>query len=129
MAARTVHNQLQPGRVVLLQQPASGLSELAVVVGSPDTLDQILAAADNSRGGFGGPKRGLGPAPGSGGFAGGSSSSSGGMGPNRPLWFLVLHTPGPLDPPAADTSAKAAVAAQIGTLRENGIHQLRYVLG
>lgn len=116
MINKAVHSLLTPGRIVLLQHPATGLSELAVVVGSPDTRAQILAAADSGRGGYGGARKG------SGGIGlGGSSSSAGsgfsgsGVGPDRVLWFLVLHQPGPLDPPAAvDDGAAAAAAAQIG---------------
>jgi hypothetical protein len=108
---------------VLLQQPASGLTELAVIVGSPDTLDQLLAAADSARGGFGGPKKG-GLASGSGL---GSGSAAGGVGPERVLWFLVLHQPGPLDEPAADTAASAAAAAVIGewACGEQGMYVVR----
>jgi hypothetical protein len=111
LGSRSIHSLLQPGRAVLLQQPASGLTELALLIGSPDTLDQLLAAADSARGGFGGPKKG-GLGAGSGLGAGGAGS--GGVGPDRVLWFLVLHQPGPLDEPAADTAASAAAAAVIG---------------
>lgn len=49
---------------------------------------------------------------------GGSSGGSSGSGPNRVLWLLVLHSPGPMDPPAAESAdaaeaAAAAAAAQI----------------
>lgn len=112
MGNRQVQSTLTPGRVVLLQQPGSGLSDLALVLGSPDTLDQLLAAS-NAGGGFGGggPKKGLLLSSAAGQAAG---SGSGGVGPERVLWFLVLHHPSPLDPPAADAAASAAAAAQIG---------------
>jgi hypothetical protein len=111
LGSRSIHSLLQPGRAVLLQQPASGLTELAVIVGSPDTLDQLLAAADSARGGFGGPKKG---GLGSGSGLGFGGAGGGGVGPDRVLWFLVLHQTGPLDEQAADTAASAAAAAVIG---------------
>jgi hypothetical protein len=50
------------------------------------------------------------------GLGGGSSSSAAGGGggaasPDRKLWLLALHAPGPQDPPAATDSAKLAAAA------------------
>jgi hypothetical protein len=124
MANRNIHVLFSAGRVVLLQHPASGITELAAVLGSPDSLDSMLAAADTGFGGKGGfsgkgPKKGginlLSGSSGSGLGAGGGSSSSG-TGPNRVLWLLVLHSPGPMDPPAAESTAAedAAAAAQIG---------------
>ncbi|WIA30222.1 hypothetical protein OEZ86_000313 [Tetradesmus obliquus] len=110
LGSRSIHSLLQPGRAVLLQQPASGLTELAVVVGSPDTLDQLLAAADSARGGFGGPKKG---GFGSGSGLGSGGAGGGGVGPERVMWFLGLHQPGPLDEPAADDSAASAAAAAV----------------
>lgn len=106
MGSRNIHSLLQPGRMVLLQHEASGLTELAAVVGSPDTVDQILAAADSAKGGFGAAKKG--------GLGVGAGAGSGGVGPDRVLWFLVLHQPGPLDPPEADRAASTAAAAHIG---------------
>lgn len=116
MVNRNIHALLSAGRVVLLQHPASGLIELAVVLGAPDCLDSMLAAADTvvgGKGGFGGKgaaKKGFSSlqTASSGSGAGSSSSSSG---PDRVLWLLVLHNPGPLDPPAAESSADAVAAA------------------
>lgn len=127
MSNRNIHALLTPGRVVLLQHPGSGLIELAAVLGAPDSLDSMLAAAADT--GFGG--KGAAGFGGKGGKKGGggvsllsSSSSSAsaaggssGSGPNRVLWLLVLHSPGPMDPPAAESNAAeaaAAAAAQIG---------------
>jgi hypothetical protein len=119
MSNRNIHALLSPGRVVLLQHPASGIIELAAVLGSPDTLDSMLAAADAGFGGKSGSFGGkAGKRPLSGGLASSSGSSAGssGSGPERVLWLLVLHSPGPLDPPAAESTAEAeaAAAAQIG---------------
>lgn len=115
MSNKAVHSLLTPGRIVLLQHPSTGLSELAVVLGSPDTREQILAAADAASGVLGGGKKGskgLGLSSGS----SGAGFSGGGVGPDRVLWFLVLHQPGPLDLPAAgdDAATTAAAAAQVG---------------
>lgn len=110
MNNKAVHNLLTPGRMVILQHPSSGLCELAVVVGSPDTKSQILAAAESARGGYSIGKKAA-------GGVGFSNSSVGGglggvnVGPDRVLWFMVLHQPGPLDPPPADDTAAAAAAA------------------
>lgn len=35
MSSRTAHQALTPGRAVLLRQPGSGLTELALIVGAP----------------------------------------------------------------------------------------------
>jgi hypothetical protein len=92
----------------------------------------MLAAADTGfggKGGFsgkGGKKGGTnllsGSSSGGGGFGAGSSSS--GTGPDRVLWLLVLHSPGPMDPPAAESTAAddAAAAAQIGELGPASLH-------
>lgn len=119
MANRNIHALFTAGRVVLLQHPASGLIELAAVLGSPDTLDSMLAAADSGLGGkgsFGGkaPKKGgINMLSGSSGSSTGAGSS--GSGPDRMLWLLVLHSSGPMDPLAAESTAAeaAAAAAQI----------------
>lgn len=124
MSNRNIQALLVPGRVVLLQHPSSAITELAVVLGAPDSLDSMLAAAADTFGGKagfgakgGGKKGGINLLSGSSGSssgwgAGGSSSS--GSGPNRVLWLLVLHNPGPMDPPAAEaTDAAATAAAQI----------------
>lgn len=126
MSNRNIQALLVAGRVVLLQHTSSAITELAVVLGAPDSLDSMLAAADTFGGkaGFGakgGKKGGINLLSGSSGSSGswgtGGSSNGSGSGPNRVLWLLVLHNPGPMDPPAAeatDTDAAAVAAAQIG---------------
>jgi hypothetical protein len=109
MSSRTTHGLLTPGRVVLVAQPTSGLTELGVVVGSPD-MSPAERDPDSVKFG-GGKKGGFGAMP-SAGSSG--SSSSGGVGPGRVLWLLLLHARDALDPPPGDEGAAAAAAAAVG---------------
>ncbi|GBF97557.1 hypothetical protein Rsub_10158 [Raphidocelis subcapitata] len=115
MASRAAHQALTPGRAVLLRQPGSGLTELALFVGAPDMASELFASPDDAfgpaigkmaRGGGGGGSFGGAGAAGAGGGGGGGAAS-----PERRLWFLALHAGGPLDPPAATDGAKQAAAA------------------
>jgi hypothetical protein len=112
MSSRNTHQTLTPGRLVLLLQPQSGLTELAVVLGSPDMSPAELGVTEGLGRAIGKGARGGG----GGGLSSGSgsSSSSSGVGPDRVLWFLVLHAPGPLDTPAADEGAAKAAAVAVG---------------
>ena len=113
MSSRTTHQTLTPGRLVLLLQPHSGLTELAAMLGAPDMSPAELGMTEGLGRAIGKGARGGG---GGGGLTGGvsSSSSSSGVGPDRVLWFLVAHAPGPLDPPAADEGAAKAAAVALG---------------
>lgn len=115
MSSKAAHATLQPGRVVLLQLPATGLTELAVVIGAPDMASELFA--ESSSGGFGGGKKGGLLSGGSLGMSSSGGARGGGVGPDRKMWVLVLHTPGPLDTPAADDDNQKAAAAAVGKPR------------
>ncbi|KAI8471724.1 MAG: NUC185 domain-containing protein [Monoraphidium minutum] len=112
MSCRAAHQALTPGRAVMLRQAGSGVTELALVVGAPDMAPEMLGTAQSDDM-FGGGGIGKGARDRSGGVGVGGAGPSGGgaASPDRRLWFVALHAPGPLDPPAATDSARMAAAA------------------
>jgi hypothetical protein len=93
MSSRQAHQALTPGRAVLLRQPGSGLTELAVVVGAPGEGGLEAgrglvgrAASSARRGGRGRAPTAVSAGWGRGGWGGARRGAAGAPGPGRRRW-------------------------------------------
>ncbi len=114
MGSKVTQAFLVPGRVVLLHNPKTGITDLGVIAGGAD----MDAGSSGDIGSSFGTNTGRGI--GGGMVRGGSSMGRGGgvqgsgTGADRKLWVLALHNKGPQDEEPGDNSAAVAKAAAAG---------------